>query len=105
MFGLYMTYLEGIKALTKSIGTDFETMAKETANKIHRILEKDLALAWNLSLSPDIIDVVEKSNLSYINESETGTRRRISDLTEQWKNAPEGDSIIKEVLSNKVSHT
>ena len=59
VFGIYLSYLEAIDALTKSIGTNFAAMAKETANKLEIILEEELNEAMAISLMPDIMEVIE----------------------------------------------
>ena len=40
VFGIYLSYLEAMDALTKTIGTNFAAMAKETASKLEIILEE-----------------------------------------------------------------
>lgn len=103
VLGVYLTYLDGIKALTKSIGANFEAMAKETANKVSIILEGELSEVKAISLMPDIREVVERSNLSYRDKSEEETRIRIDTLKKRWNHAAEDDPFIKGVLNNKVS--
>src|SRR3990172_3614935 len=60
-----LTYLSGINALKNSIGANFQEMAKETADKIEIIMDKEIQDARSLALSPYIKDIVLKANKSY----------------------------------------
>jgi len=60
-----LTYLSGINALKNSIGANFQEMAKETADKIEIIMDKEIQDARSLALSPYIKDIVLKANESY----------------------------------------
>src|SRR3989304_7839277 len=49
-----LTYLSGINALKNSIGTNFQEMAKETADKVEIIMNGEIQDAQSLALSPYI---------------------------------------------------
>lgn len=57
-----LTYLSGINALKNSIGTNFQEIAKETADKVQLIMNKEVYDAQSLALSPYIRDAVLKYN-------------------------------------------
>src|SRR4030065_1225216 len=103
VFGIYLSYLEAIDALTKSIGTNFAAMAKETANKLGIILEEELSEATAISLMPDIIEVIEGSNLHYRGKGEEEIRKGIQTRRERWSNAAGGDPFIKDIVNNKAA--
>lgn len=71
--GLYLTYLDGTYALRKSIGTSFQEMAKETANKIDMVIRKEIVDAQRLAISSEIKDAIRKSGdskklINYMNQ-------------------------------------
>jgi len=55
-----LTYLSGINALKNSIGVSFQEMAKETADKIEIIMNRESQDAQSLALSPFIKAAVLK---------------------------------------------
>lgn len=57
-----LTYLSGTNALKNSIGTNFQEIAKETADKIQIIMNKEIQDAQNLALSPYIKSAVLGTN-------------------------------------------
>lgn len=103
VFGIYLSYLEAIDALTKSIGTNFAAMAKETANKLEIILEEELSEATAISLMPDIIEVIEGSNLHYRGKGEKEIRKGIQTRRERWSHAAGEDPFIKDIVNNKAA--
>lgn len=80
-----LTYLSGINALKNSIGANFQEMAKETADKIEIIMDREIQDAQSLALSPYIKDIVLKANKSY---------------KEKDSKAPLGDKILNNNLTN-----
>ncbi len=71
--GLYLTYLDGTYVLRKSIGGNFQEMAKETANKIDMVIRKEIVDAQRLSISTEIKDAIRKSGdskklINYMNQ-------------------------------------
>jgi len=103
VFGIYLSYLEAIDALTKSIGTNFAAMAKETANKLEIILEEELNEAMAISLMPDIIEAIERSNLHYKGKGEEEVGKGIQTRRERWSHAAGEDPFIKDIVNNKAA--
>lgn len=64
MLVVILTYLSGINALKNSIGANFQEIAKETADKIQIIMDREIRDAQTLALSPYIRDAVLKANVS-----------------------------------------
>lgn len=103
VFGIYLSYLEAIDALTKTIGTNFAAMAKETANKLEIILEEELSEATAISLMPDITEVIEGSNLHYKGKGEEEIRKGIQTRRERWSHTAGDDPFIKDIVNNKAA--
>lgn len=103
VLGVYLTYLNGIDALTRSIGANFKAMAKETANKLYIILEEELSEAKGISVLHEIIETVERSNFSYRNKGNAEIEKKINTSRRRWNNAAKDDPLVKEILNNKVS--
>src|SRR3989304_2801906 len=103
VFGIYLSYLEAIDALTKSIGTNFAAMAKETANKLELILEEELSEATAISLMPDIIEAIERSNLHYKGKGVEEIGKGIETRRERWSHAVGEDPFIKDIVNNKAA--
>lgn len=106
--GVYLTYLDGKEALTRSIGANFEAIARETGNKIYIVLENELSEAKAISLMHDLKSVVERSNLTYRDKSDAEIKDRINKLRGRWSprtslNGTEDTPLIRDVLENKVS--
>ena len=101
--GIYLTYLSGISLLTTSIGSNFETIANETAKKIDIIIIKELVTAQNLSMLPSIIEVVERSNLSYSSQTEGGIRGSIDVTARSWMLTGADNPPVKNILNNELS--
>lgn len=62
---IILTYISGINALKNSIGTNFQEIAKETADKVHILMNREIKNAQSLALSPYIREAVLKSNTYY----------------------------------------
>jgi len=60
-----LTYISGINALKNSIGTNFQEIAKETADKVQILMNKEIKDAQKLALSPYIREAVLHANKSY----------------------------------------
>src|SRR3989304_4829686 len=76
-----LTYLSGINALKNSIGANFQEMAKETADKIEIIMNREIQDAQSLALSPHIrIAVVEVNHHRNESKKDAETQRRLDDL-------------------------
>src|SRR3972149_2427002 len=103
VFGIYLAYLEAMDALTKTIGTNFAAMAKETASKLEIILEEELSEATAISLMPDITEVIESSNLHYRGQGEKNIRKGIQTRRERWSRAAGEDPFIKDTVNNKAA--
>ena len=103
VFGIYLSYLEAMDALTKTIGTNFAAMAKETASKLELILEEELSEATAISLMPDITEVIESSNLHYRGQGEKNIRKGIQTRRERWSRAAGEDPFIKDTVNNKAA--
>lgn len=56
--GLYLTYLDGTNALRKSIGANFQEMAKETANKVDMVIKKEIIDVQRLAISSEVKDAI-----------------------------------------------
>jgi len=69
-----LTYLSGTNALKNSIGTNFQEIAKETADKIDIFIDKELQEAQNLALSPYIRAAVLEANKTYEGENNTDSK-------------------------------
>ncbi len=54
MVGLFLTYRDGTTTRRNSIGTSFQEIAKETADKIDLIIKKEVADVQRLAITPDI---------------------------------------------------
>ncbi|MBI3398901.1 MAG: PAS domain S-box protein [Deltaproteobacteria bacterium] len=57
--GLCLTYLDGTTTRRNSIGVKFQEMARETANKIDMIIQKEVVDAQRFAISPDIGNAVK----------------------------------------------
>src|SRR3972149_9956093 len=81
-----LTYLSGINALKNSIGANFQEMAKETADKIEIIMNREIQDAQSLALSPYIKTAVAKANHHrYESKNDTETQRRLDDIQDFLK--------------------
>ncbi|MEK7679260.1 MAG: cache domain-containing protein, partial [Deltaproteobacteria bacterium] len=60
-----LTYLTSINALKNSIGTNFQELATETADKIQIFMNMTIKNAKSLALAPVIVDAVSRTNRSY----------------------------------------
>lgn len=65
IMGISLTYLNGRKNLKTSIGTKFQEIAKQTANKVDMFIEQEILEAQGIALSPVIRKVVKNTNKSY----------------------------------------
>ena len=54
LVGLYLTYLDGKTTRRNSIGTSFQELAKETADKIDMVIGREVIDTQRLALSPNI---------------------------------------------------
>ena len=80
-----LTYLSGINSLKRSIGANFQEIAKETADKIQILMNKEVKSAEALALSPYIREAVLKANDSSENENKIKIQRKYSNLTDYLK--------------------
>lgn len=103
ILGLYLNYLGGRKALTSSIGSNFQEIAKGTADKLDIILKKEVMEAWNLAVSPRITEAVEASNLIYNGKSDEEIRKELGTLSRRWTMAGDDDPLLNTILGNDVS--
>ncbi len=71
-----IAYLSGINALKNSIGANFQEMAKETADKIEIIMNREIQDAQSLALSPYIKDAVIMANQAYERKGQKEILRR-----------------------------
>ena len=79
-----LTYLSGTNALKNSIGTNFQEIAKETADKIDIFIDKELQEAQNLALSPYIRDAVLEANKTYEGENNTEIQKEPDEIQQRW---------------------
>lgn len=56
--GLYLTYLDGTRTLKKTIGSNFQEIAKETGNKIDLIIKKEIVELKRLAVSPYVFNAI-----------------------------------------------
>ncbi len=80
-----LTYLSGINSLKRSIGANFQEIAKETADKIQILMNKEVNNVQSLALSPYIREAVLKANDSSENENKKNIQRKYSNLTDYLK--------------------
>ena len=99
-----LTYLSGINALKNSIGANFQEMAKETADKIEIIMNREIQDAQSLALSPHIRIAVVKVN-HHRNESkkDAETQRRLDDLQDFLKEY-QRQSFVLHALSYRMQN-
>jgi len=79
-----LTYLSGTNALKNSIGTNFQEIAKETADKIDIFIDKELQEAQNLALSPYIRAAVLEANKTYEGENNTEIQKEPDEIQQRW---------------------
>ncbi|MEK6693409.1 MAG: PAS domain S-box protein, partial [Nitrospirota bacterium] len=80
-----LTYLSGINSLKRSIGANFQEIAKETADKIQILMNKEVNNVQSLALSPYIREAVLKANDSSETENKIKIQRKYSNLTDYLK--------------------
>jgi len=103
MLGVFLTYQSERKILTNSIGANFEAIAKETAGKIEISLKNELMEARNLTLLPDLIEAVTRSNLLYKETGEEGIQKGIHRMTPPSRSSSSHNSLYRQILYNDVS--
>src|SRR4030066_970429 len=62
LVGLYLTYLDGKTIRRNSIGTSFQELAKETAEKMDMVIGREVIDTQRLSLSPNIRAAIKNKN-------------------------------------------
>jgi len=75
-----LTYLSGINALKNSIGANFQEIAKETADKIEIIMNREIQDAQSLALSPSIKSVVLTANQAYENRNDPEIHEKVGEI-------------------------
>ncbi|MBI4378555.1 MAG: PAS domain S-box protein [Nitrospinae bacterium] len=98
-----LTYLSGINALKNSIGTNFQEMAKETADKIQIIVNREIGDAQSLALSPYIRAAVLKSNKRYEGKEYRGIQTEIDEIQQQWTLHKDNDELVDRHLLNELT--
>ena len=92
VLGMVLSYVQGNKSLRYVIGSNFETLARETANKIDFVIDREIAKNHQTTLDPNLIQWVEKQNASltdpakfeadFINSSQEAKERAIQSAIE-----------------------
>lgn len=98
-----LTYLSGINALKNSIGANFQEMAKETADKIEIIMNKEIQDAQSLALSPYIKPAILKANLMYEGKNETELKRHQTEIEERWALARRDEVSVSDFLNRDIA--
>jgi PAS domain S-box-containing protein len=98
-----LTYLSGINALKNSIGTNFQEMAKETADKIQIIVNREIGDAQSLALSPYIRAAVLKSNKGYEGKEYRGIQTEIDEIQQLWTLLKDNDELVDRHLMNELT--
>lgn len=69
ILGMGLSYVQGNKSLHDVIGSNFETLARETANKIDFVIEKEIAKNRQTAEYPDIREWTEQQSKALLNET------------------------------------
>lgn len=85
LLGMLLSYIQSNKSLRDVIGSNFHTVAKETANKIDFVIEKELAKNRQTTLHPNIINWVEKQNALSEGDSLTRIEADFASASAAWK--------------------
>ena len=80
-----LTYLSGINALKNSIGANFQEIAKETADKIEIIMNREIQDAQSLALSPYIRSVVLTANQAYEKRNDPEIQKKVDEIEDFLK--------------------
>src|SRR3990170_1771261 len=98
-----LTYLSGINALKNSIGTNFQEMAKETADKVEIIMNGEIQDAQSLALSPYIKSAILKANLIYEGKNETELKKHQTEIEQRCTLARKDDVSASEFLNRDIA--
>lgn len=98
-----LTYLNSINALRNSIGTNFQEIAKETADKIQILMDREIYEAQSLALSPYIRAAVLKANKMHEGKNTTEIQRPIDRLKQKRPNLIQSsNSLLRKSLNDNL---
>lgn len=83
--GLFISYKQSSRSLEEVIGSNFQALASETANKIDLVIEDEIGRNSTLIKSPLVIEAVEKQN-AFLDQMDDPRRAEwLSQAVQQWK--------------------
>ncbi len=95
---------QGEKAIERTIGSHFRTIAEGTAAEISQFIHDRVIDVGVMAHDPMIVDAVVSANRSYAGMSDAAISGRIENIEKIW-NKSSADSYVKEMLSNRASQT
>lgn len=63
--GMILSYIQGNKSIRNIIGSNFETLARETANKVDFAVDREISKNRQTALRPDLIRWVEQQTAAF----------------------------------------
>jgi len=94
-----LAYMSGIKALRNSIGTNFQEMAKGTADKVQLLIEDEIEEAHKLAVSPIVRESVMKSNKAG-KAGHGSAARALDDYLKEYR-AQKSDEFVSVIIIDR----